>query len=183
MLGIFGRGSSRKEASFSASHLGQELVTRSRLTLARSINRKLQALNSIGRMSWLQVLYQLSLRVEEFSFSRFLRFGHFGLWSGCEERVRHTCESRLTLPVPGFARREIVCMGVARGRSKCLCWELSCQPLIPIGKLVARGDVFRTITPALSAPSCPSADAQHILKWKRHSALHIYAHCNEGRSK
>jgi hypothetical protein len=106
-------------------------------------------------MSWLQVLYQLCLRVEEFSFSRFLRFGHFGLWSGCEERVRHTCESRLTLPVPGFARREIVCMGVARGRSKCLCWELSCQPLIPIGKLVARGDVFRTITPALIGSKLP----------------------------
>ena len=122
LLGIFGRGSSRKEASLSASHLGQELVTRSRLTLARSINRKLQALNSIGRMSWLQVLYQLSLRAEEFSFSRFLRFGHFGLWSGCEERA-HTCESRLTLPVPRFARREMVCMGVVRGRSKCLCWE------------------------------------------------------------
>jgi hypothetical protein len=103
LLGIFGRGSSRKEASLSASHLGQELVTRSRLTLARSINRKLQALNSIGRMSWLQVLYQLSLRAEEFSFSRFLRFGHFGLWSGCEERVRHTCDhARHTKPRPAM---------------------------------------------------------------------------------
>ena len=88
MLGIFGGGSSRKRASFRQAAKG----TRSRLTLARSINRRLQAINSIGRRSWLQVLYQLSLRAEEFSSSRFLRFGHFGLWSGCGERVRHTCE-------------------------------------------------------------------------------------------
>jgi hypothetical protein len=77
-----------KGASFRQAAKG----TRSRLTLARSINRRLQAINSIGRRSWLQVLCQLSLRAEEFSSSRFLRFGHFGLWSGCGERVRPTCE-------------------------------------------------------------------------------------------
>ena len=39
--------------------------------------------------------------MEGFSLSPSLQSGHFGLWSGCGERVRHTCESH------GIPRRRI----------------------------------------------------------------------------
>jgi hypothetical protein len=64
---------------------------------SRSSRPRPQAVISLRRMSWIRVSHSPSCCAEEFSFSRLVRFGHFGLSNGCEERAPLVWKSRARL--------------------------------------------------------------------------------------